>query len=586
MRGSLFTVGLLALLGVAGEVSAGPAPWHQGHAWEVAIEKGIAAQRSRAARSSSMDGILGQARRAARREASVENLYLLARAYGLRSQHRIAAARDATERRGSQDDRASAQSTYREVLQQAPRCYFAHHDLGVLALQADGRATKQAFAHFQASYRINDRYTPTLRQLVRLYVERKQHGVAVPILERLLQLEPKDAGARARLAVAYAHLGKYPASDRTFELLLKDPKTRAAWLLVRAQTETQTGRPARGLASWKQLARSNPNVPAPFLGMLACLGKLEETKEAVEPRDYLLALRGLRRIERDPKRRARLMADMQRIEQRLARPTVEPPRGPPTTAQLLQGLEAPAEATRVQALLILMLRKEPATAGVVRAIAGRIGPKAESAAAVRAGAMRALGRLGGTRLVPLLRHGLADPDLRVRLETVDTLVAIARRDPSAVGGVIAILGTQVIGTSTGTSIGYVSAVHQGLLALTSTTLLGVGRDSDATSWRHSFLAWWNGAEGLDTQIRALDGYHRVGDRAADQVLVPYLDSPGFFVFRAAYEALRRAARPAGAGEWARWWKRLPDAAGERPKKEQWASLKGEMEAWVRDRPGR
>ena len=48
--------------------------------------------------------------------------------------------------------------------------YFAEHDMGVLVLQDDPKATRKAFDHFLRAWRVNKRYTPTLRQLIQLYL--------------------------------------------------------------------------------------------------------------------------------------------------------------------------------------------------------------------------------------------------------------------------------------------------------------------------------------------------------------------------------------------------------------------------------
>ncbi|MFM8980111.1 MAG: hypothetical protein ACKOSS_06580, partial [Planctomycetia bacterium] len=69
--------------------------------------------------------------------------------------------------------------------------------------------------------------------------------------------------------------------------------------------------------------------------------------------------------------------------------------------------------------------------------------------------------------------------------------------------------------------------------------------------------WWAGAVGVDQKIKALAAYVQIRDLRADQVLVPFLDDPDFFVVQAAYKALGASA-PAVRDEAVRQWvERLP-----------------------------
>ncbi len=561
--------------------------WFLGEPWEQGIVRGVSSQRSAVKRGTSPAVLVGRAERNARRDKSVVKLYLLARAYGLRAdfyRQRAARARKPEDKtryqRHAREDHASSLATYREVLQQAPRCYFAYHDMGVMEMQREKPTKRVAFDYLSQAYRNNRNYTPTQRQLINLYLSGKQFAVAVPLLQRLVQLEPDDFEARRRLAVVLAETKQYDAAYRELEVLLTKSPGNPGYLLLRSQIDHQTGRYDRSLSTYQRLSRINPNVPTAFFGMLQTIGKMQAKGQNVDLNDSLYALKGLKRLERDSKRRAELQTEIDRVEHRLATPEGAA-EGEPTTEQLLHALRGPEPNMRVAALKVLTLRKEKPTRAVLQAIAGHLSAKKEPSPGVRGGAIAALGRLSGSALIPLLRLALDDREEGVRAITADTLVGIASRDSAVAGPVIAILGTLVDDKSVEVS----AHARHGILLLSSATLTGLAEDSDDDAHRKAFGVWWRGPEGESAQIDALDQYHRVGDKSADQVLVPYLSSPSFFVFRAAFQALGKARETAAGAAWQRWYGDIPQFPADRVVKENWAELKQAVSTWVSRRPG-
>jgi tetratricopeptide (TPR) repeat protein len=579
---TLLCLGSLPLL--AGLADAAES-YFLGEPWEAGILRGVAAQRSDMRRDVAPDTLVGRAERAARRDGSVVNLYCLARAYGVRAEWNRAqakAVRDggAERLRAAEADHASALATYRDLLQRAPRCYFAYHDMGVLELQRKAGDVRQAFQHFGTAYRLNSRFTPTQRQLITLYVQRKQTDVALALLQRLVELEPDDDEARRKLALALAETKQYEAAYAQVEHLVRRDARNPAYLLLRAHLDAETGKLERALSTYKRLVRINRSVPVPFLGMLTVLGRMHEQGVGEHWEDLLFALRGLKRLTQDPERLADLDARIRRAEHAMAAPPGGGDDATPDTGQLLHALDAPDERRRIQALLMLITREEAPTPAVLRAIAGHLDARREPSPGVRAGAVRAIGRLSGSRLAPLLRHALRDADPRVRAEAADTLVGIGRRDPPTAKPLLAMLGAHLDDADPEVE----TAVRQGVLRLAGATLGHVAEESDEAAHRRAFRTWWEGPEGESAQIDALDRYHRIGDKSPDQVIVPYLSSRSFFVWKAAYEALGRAATTAATPAWRRWYESRLRFADEQLVRARWPTLREAVARWVAARP--
>ena len=578
---------LLFLLSPA--VSAAPKRYYIGAPWEDGVERGVDQQRALMRRGTTPKSIVERAARSARRDNSVVNLYLLARAYGLRAnvaQARAEKLSDPAARRhqeqAAQTDFSEAMGIYREVLRKAPTCYFAWHDMGVLELQRNPKATRLAYDHFTKAYRINPKYTPTQRQIVRLFLAGKQYENAIPVIQRVLELDPGDEDARLRLVTCYGAIKKYDMAYAILDPMVAKTPNDLRLLAMRSHLDNKTKRYLRAVTTYRRLARANPNVPTAFLGLLEALQD-PKTREQIPTalEDYLFALKGLRRLERDPENIKRIDEDIAKMEHRMANPDADTTGGPPSTEQLLHALRGPDAKRRAQAVLYLMVREEKATNEVVRAIAGHLSPAAESDAAVRYNVVRALGFMSGTRLLPLIRLGLADPDMRVRVQTADTLAGLAARDPEALGPVISILGLYVEAENPELS----AAARNGILSLARINLPGLDEESTDAEYRAAFREWWSGTEGSDLLIRSLELYHKARDRRPDQVLVPYLDAQDFYVFRGAYNGLQAAAKHAGGEAIVRWFASMPVIPAERLKKAEHAALKSQLDAWVARRPG-
>jgi tetratricopeptide (TPR) repeat protein len=579
-------LGCALLAGPAGLAGADPV---LGEPWEEEIERGLTRQRQEE-RSLTPDALVGKYERAARRDATVPNLYLLGRAYGLRAQARAAQAAAGPSADLVQRDRASAAAAYEDALRHAPRCYYASHDLGVLALQRDPPDTTAAFAHFQRVYQAHPRFTPTLRQLVNLYTSRKQHDAAVSLLRTILEVEPEDDEARLRLAGLLADLGHHDkAYAEVDRVLARNNRVQPLALLAQAQIDLATGRLDRASAVCRRLASASPTWPTPP----ALLARIAQAKREKDPadrsalEDLHTALTGLHRVERDPERRERLATDLRSVEAAMAAPVSAGGQGPPTTAQALALLARPEEDARAQALLFLMVREEVPPAEeqreMLRAIAAHTAPQDEPSPKVRAVAVTALGRLFGTPWMWVVRKALRDPDGRVVAHVADTLAGIAKRDADALGAVVAALARH----AGDASVEGASACRLAILDLCGTSLLGLPEDADDAEHRRAFREWWTSAAGEDRLVESLRAYPRARDPHAHEVLVPYLLEGDFFVGRAAFEALRATQAIVREPALAAWHARRPALPeGTALTKEAWESARASVLAWARAAPER
>ena len=573
----------------APRASAGPEQHYIGEPWERQIDRGVSGQRQDIRRGTAPKQLVQRALRATRRDPGIDKVYLLGRAYGVHAQYHRAKARNVRSEAAKQRHLQQASSlhgeamaAYRDVIKQAPRCYYAMHDMGVLVLQADPKAKRAAFEHFRSAYRANPRYLPTVRQLITLYLDQKQFGVAVPLIQGLLKEAPGDQEARARLVAAYTALEQYDAAERELRPLLDSRPGSPTLLALQADLDRRRGNAQRAIDGYVKLARINPNVPTGFVGVIQIVEAERKAGRDVDLKAYRLAIKGLLRLERDPERRKHLEQGLLRVDHELANPGGETTDGPPTLPQLMHALKSPDPQRRWNGVVGLLTREEKATPEIVRTLATRLSADVEPAAPVRAAVVRGLGVMTGSRLAPLLRMSLGDVNERVRIETVDTLAGIARRVLRVRGAVIAILGLYVDVPE----VELASAARSGILALTDTRLFDMTEESDDAAWRRAFLEWWRGPIGADAQIRALEGYHQLGDRRPETVLLPYLRTSDFFVWKAAYEALGSAAKHVREPAMKAWYAKRPQFAPERLQKAQWPALKGEMEAWLAGRPAR
>ena len=585
-----YAVLALCVLGLLPRAPSEAAPARRyllGLPWETPIVEGIESQNRAQRRRKPLDAMVNTYTRRARRNQTVDNLYLLGRAYGLRfteartlaSKSQSAAARERLEAKAARD-LASAQSTYRDALKADGRCYFAYHDLGVLELKRKRRSKRAAYDQFVRALQINGRYVDAVRKLVLLYLEGDQYDLAAQQLRRLLRLEPDDTIARTQLVAALTKLSLYDDALRQLDALLAAKPRHAPYLDLKAQVLAKQHRYDEALALYRDIARANPSVPTAFVGMLRTLQEQKKADPGASPRfdDFLFALRGLHRLERDPTRRAKIEEDIAQLEAVQHQPARAPNR-PITAEDVLAVLAAsPNEEDRARAIYFFLSREEPVTPRILKAIAKHLAEATEPATRVRILAVRALGHVGGTAVSGMVRLSLNDRDASVRAAAVDTLARIAARDPTAASALSVVLGLVVDDRDVGVS----AAAREAILRIHDERL-HVPADAPARAHAAAFRAWWQGDVGTDRLATGLGRVPTLPDKFPEDVLLAYLDHDAMLVGRAAYEALSRVEAPPGSTR-ATWLAARPRFADEAWKQESWEDVRNALRSWSRRRP--
>ncbi len=560
-----------------------------GFPWEADIVAGVAEQDRERRRNKSLDAIVREADRRSRRAGTVPNLYLLARAYGLRFSNEREQAEQASNpderarlERAAEENLASALSVYADVVRLEPRCYFAFHDMAVLELRRANRRRRVAFEHLVQALRINDGYTDARRKLIRLYIEGGQHAEALPQLDALLRQEPDDTVARVEYIVCLVRMQRHAEAETQVRTLLARQPDNSLFLDLLAQIQVATGRYEEGIQTYRAVARANPSMVQPFVGVLRALEAMREKAPESAPRfdDYLFALRGLLRLETDPEQRSRLEADIRKLEADRLRPVVAEGREP-TLEDVLAILDkAPGEEDRARAIHWVLLRKTAPEPDTMRRIARHIGPAVEPAPGIRAFAARALAEVGGTGAAPLVRLALLDADATVRQAALDALVVVGMRDRSASRALVAVM-LPLVGDP---DVGVSSAARSGVLQLLQHRL-GLDAEADEKAHRAAFAAWIATPEAEELLARGLDEFGVLRDRFADGILATYLDHDTGIVAKAAYDAIGRFAGTLPADDpRAAWWASRPELDHEAFRQDEWPKQRATVAAWRNRRP--
>lgn len=575
---------LLVPLALAATLVAAPSVRAErllGRAWETPIQEGVEKQeQERKARRA--DGLLRQAELLAARPSEgatkVARLYLLARAYGIAG------------------DAASAESTYREVLDLAPDCYFAYHDLAMLALARTPPDPALAERYLRKAVQVHGGYVAGYRKLARLLLERGPDRLeeAVANLRRVVDLEPGDMEARFFLARALLGLGKLDEAERELAMLLRKEPRNPLYRDLKGAFYLRSGRIDRALETYQALAEELPDVVQPVRGYLACLTKLRE-KGQVDPEQWLWALERLYRLTDDPQEKQRLKNAIEEFRRLSSGEAPKPEEGGELSDEQLAALlgRMTDADQRAHVLGYVYARGKRPEKVLFDAVVVRLSPKTEPSAKVRAWVLRTVGRYGGTGMTGLVRLALADPDAHVRVAASDALVALSETSDAARGAAILVLG--LYADASDAQLG--AAARAAVRDLAKATLPEPGGDDEAAR-RAAYETWWRGPVAAEVKIRALHLFARVHDPFPEDILLPYAEDDDAFVADAAWSemsaiaadllardaALRREKKPALLGDARRDWLRRmpphvegglrgPDAAAQRARLAAWSAAK-------------
>lgn len=499
-----------------------------GEAWEPGINTGIARQRQEIDRGVTPQAILRQAElQAARRSddvTKVVRLYLLARAYA------------------QVGDRRSAISTYQEVMKAAPRCYFVHRDLAILALEQDPPDRRTAEQYLRQAIAIHPRYLTAHRNLAQLMIDDARVTAAIPVLEGVVSLAPADLQARFLLAKALLQdaqqesgpqkQAKLERAERAIAVLIrKEPKT-PSFRELKGDVFLARGRTADALKVYRRLAAEHPGAVQPLRKYLYALNIQRERDEELDKDAWLWALEGVLRLTRDPEEKARLQKGINDLRSPPPGEGMAMPEGPPTDATILTGLaNAPAEV-RIQILQYVYGRPDAPSAPILKELLARLSPAHEPEAEVRQWVLRALGRFGGPGVVPWVRLSLNDTSPAVRLTASDALFALAPTGKQAGGAVFVTLGLYRDHADRALA----AAARARVLDLAQVALESADGDSYAAE-HEAFRIWWEGPDASEAKIEALQYFPGVRDLYPEDILLPYLTDDDVYVVDAAWTAM-------------------------------------------------
>lgn len=577
-----------------------------GRPWERPILEGIATQ-DRELKRMQPQALAGKYQRLAARPAdateAVRRYYLLGRANGKSYEAlRVQANEARAERqraqllREAEGAHAQALQAYREALSQAPQCYFAYHDLGVLELQRMRPDIPQAIQYLEHSARINPRYPAPLRKLALVYQDRREFEKVAAVLYRLIPLAPGDVVARVTLAGALAEMGKLAESGKIVDDLLRVDPENVGYLAQRADLAYRAGRVDEAQSQFQSLAEASPANPLPLQGYLRCLDWKRKNDKRVTAEEYVWVMQRMLRLERRPELREKLKEQIRNLKQQQAeRSEVKRDGRLPTPADLARILMGPQEEGRYRVISFLNAVNQPPPKLLLDAVLSRLSAQAEPSARVRALAVEIAGRQLGWGWMPIARLVTAqDRDPSVRLAGLDAVMRMSDQGAAARAGAILILGLFLDDADRSVA----AAARLGLLSLGDGRLRVDENASDAAH-RKAFRDWWRGPQGEDLQIQSLRRYVELKDPYVEDVLAPYARSDSFFVRRAAHEAFgavqallatpegRRwyqGKRGSGFAAFERWMASLPTAPDGRLTRANAAAIEPQIVKWLEARP--
>lgn len=94
----------------------------------------------------------------------------------------------------------------------------------------DGR-TPLAVQELERALELDPYLVPALINLSRIYMDERNYGDTIPLLERAVARAPNDAGVRMNLGIAYRGVGRFAEAEREYrEVMRLDPTDPTPWM--------------------------------------------------------------------------------------------------------------------------------------------------------------------------------------------------------------------------------------------------------------------------------------------------------------------------------------------------------------------
>ncbi|MPY86927.1 MAG: tetratricopeptide repeat protein [Luteitalea sp.] len=138
----------------------------------------------------------------------------------------------------------------------------------------------RSLAAYEAVLRAQPDHRLALRAAAALYLKHELHEKTVPVLERLVELEPKDVQVQADLAAAYAATGRMQEAEHTFRGVLKVDPNHASALVGLGNVYLHTSREHDAIPFLKRAAALARSAYEPYYLLGVAHNRLGEYGEA------------------------------------------------------------------------------------------------------------------------------------------------------------------------------------------------------------------------------------------------------------------------------------------------------------------
>ncbi len=139
----------------------------------------------------------------------------------------------------------------------------------------------RALAAYEAVLKLQPNNVEALRASGKLCLRHEMNTQAVPLLERLVELQPADPQAKCDLAAAYAATGKFEQAEKELDQALRADPDNASALVGLGAVYLRTNRTQQALPLLQKAVTRVPNDSKPFYLLGSAYNRLGKYQEAV-----------------------------------------------------------------------------------------------------------------------------------------------------------------------------------------------------------------------------------------------------------------------------------------------------------------
>ncbi len=483
-------------------------------------------------------------------------------------------------------DRPGALKAMLEVVRQEPDFWQAQVRIGSLYwLEKNAAAARQ---HLDAARRRAAEQPDVLRLAAEVGFGTKDYALAQRALERLVALEPEDAGLKAALAEVRAAQGDWEGAYRELRVLrVRDPRNLGLRLSY-LEAAVRTRRFAEAAAEGEDLAGAKGEVadPRALRHTLDLLRQVYVETKAWQPLARVLE-RMLPWVKEEHREGLRETVAALRAGQVPGEAPPAPESAEDALTALLERALGPDPVRRREALQTFF---GLGTGWVPRALLLRFHPAEEPDPECRAWVVRIVGSLADERVAKVAGHALQDPHPLVRRVAADALGEIGAQ--ARLLDLLAHLDELPLSAAAAPEVVQeYNAVRGALVRLTGYDDLEIGAErwvagAGLEASRQRWRAWLAGPAGVGRKVEAIRSLEATGETHPEWYLIVlvFVD-PSLEVVRAAYAGLRARAELPGEdprvsdARGRALWPRFPRAEPAALTPESLAPLRQQLKAW-------